>query len=202
MATVTVCSDFGAQENKIHHCFHFFPSYLPLSDGTDLSVLNVEVLSQLFHSHFSPSRRGPLVPLHFLPLERYYLHVWGCWYFFHSLESSQVSVSPFGEMSVFFVHFLICLLLSYIFILDISPLSDIWPTKLSLALLAVFSLSWWYTLKWKFYIHTHTYICNQPIFSSIAVLYCILDKIIFIKLWVYSYTTELYLRFFYIFAYH
>ena len=24
MAAVTVCSDFGAQENKICHCFHFF----------------------------------------------------------------------------------------------------------------------------------------------------------------------------------
>ena len=25
MASVTVCSDFRAQENKISHCFHFFP---------------------------------------------------------------------------------------------------------------------------------------------------------------------------------
>ena len=29
MAAVTICSDFGAQENKICHCFHFFPFYLP-----------------------------------------------------------------------------------------------------------------------------------------------------------------------------
>ena len=29
MAAVTVHSDFGAQENKICHCFHFFPIYLP-----------------------------------------------------------------------------------------------------------------------------------------------------------------------------
>ena len=28
MAAVTVCSDFGAQENKICHCFHFLPFYL------------------------------------------------------------------------------------------------------------------------------------------------------------------------------
>ena len=27
--TVTVCSDFGAQENKVCHCFQFFPIYLP-----------------------------------------------------------------------------------------------------------------------------------------------------------------------------
>ena len=41
----TICSDFGAQENKVCHCFHCFPIYLPWSDKTgchDLSFLNVE----------------------------------------------------------------------------------------------------------------------------------------------------------------
>ena len=36
---------FGAQENKVGHCFYCFPIYLPRSDGTrcrDLSFLNVE----------------------------------------------------------------------------------------------------------------------------------------------------------------
>ena len=45
MAAVTTCSDFEAQENKICHCFHCFPIYLPWSDGTEchnLSFLNVE----------------------------------------------------------------------------------------------------------------------------------------------------------------
>ena len=45
MAAVTICSDVGAQENKVSHCFHCFPIYLPWSDGTrchDLSFLNVE----------------------------------------------------------------------------------------------------------------------------------------------------------------
>ena len=27
MAAVTICSDFGAQENKACHCFHCFPIY-------------------------------------------------------------------------------------------------------------------------------------------------------------------------------
>ena len=52
MAAVTICSDFGAPQNKVCHCFHCFPIYLPWSDRTrsyDLSFLNV-VLSQLFHS--------------------------------------------------------------------------------------------------------------------------------------------------------
>ena len=45
MAAVTICSDFGAPPNKVFHCFHCFPIYLPWSDGTgchDLSLLNVE----------------------------------------------------------------------------------------------------------------------------------------------------------------
>ena len=33
VATVTIYRDFGAQENKICHCFQFFPIYLSLSDG-------------------------------------------------------------------------------------------------------------------------------------------------------------------------
>jgi len=44
-AAVTVHSDFGTQEDKVSHCFHCFPIYLPWSDGTrchDLSFLNVE----------------------------------------------------------------------------------------------------------------------------------------------------------------
>ena len=44
-AAVTICSDFGAPKNKVYHCFHWFPVYLPWSDGTrchDLGFLNVE----------------------------------------------------------------------------------------------------------------------------------------------------------------
>ena len=36
---------FGAHENKVHHCFHCLPIYLPWSDGTrchDLHFLNVD----------------------------------------------------------------------------------------------------------------------------------------------------------------
>ena len=29
MAAVTICSDFGAPKNKVSHCFHCFPIYLP-----------------------------------------------------------------------------------------------------------------------------------------------------------------------------
>ena len=42
---VTICSDFGAPQNKVCHCFHCFPTYLPWNDRTkchDLCFLNVE----------------------------------------------------------------------------------------------------------------------------------------------------------------
>ena len=45
MAAVTICNDFGAQENKVCHCLHCFSIYFPWSDGTrchDPRFLNVE----------------------------------------------------------------------------------------------------------------------------------------------------------------
>ena len=45
MATVPSAVIFGAQENKVSHCFHCFPINLPWSDRTgchDLSFLNFE----------------------------------------------------------------------------------------------------------------------------------------------------------------
>ena len=56
MTAVTICSDFGAWENKVCHCFHCFPIYLPWSDGTgchDFSFLRLSFkpLFLLFHFH-------------------------------------------------------------------------------------------------------------------------------------------------------
>ena len=40
MAAVTICSDFGAQENKVSHCFHCSPSIPPSwSDGANPALL-------------------------------------------------------------------------------------------------------------------------------------------------------------------
>ena len=68
MAAVTVCSDFGTQENGVFYCFHFFPFCLPWRwDGMPWpSFFECWVLRQLFHSPLSPSSRGSLVDLHFL----------------------------------------------------------------------------------------------------------------------------------------
>ena len=51
MAAVTNCNDFGAQENKVCHCFHCFPIYFPWNGGTrcnDFSVLKVEFSASFF----------------------------------------------------------------------------------------------------------------------------------------------------------
>ena len=73
MAAVTVHSDFGAQENKICHRFHFFPIYLPWSDGTGCHGLSFWMLSFKPAFSLSPSSGGSLVPLLFLPLKWYLL---------------------------------------------------------------------------------------------------------------------------------
>ena len=61
MAAVTICSDFGAQKNKVCHCFHCFPIYLPWNDGTgcyDLCFFNVEFFKPTFSlSSFTFIRR-------------------------------------------------------------------------------------------------------------------------------------------------
>ena len=71
LAVVTVCSDSGAQENKICHCFHFSPFYFPWNNGTRCLTLVFWMLS--FKPAFSLSSfiliKRFFSPLHFLPLE-------------------------------------------------------------------------------------------------------------------------------------
>ena len=45
MAAITIYSDFGAQKNKVSHCFHCFPIYLPWSDGTGCRIFIFWMLS-------------------------------------------------------------------------------------------------------------------------------------------------------------
>ena len=53
MAAITICSDFGAPQNKVWQCFHCFPIYFPWSDGTrchdfsSLSITNSQSLLKL-----------------------------------------------------------------------------------------------------------------------------------------------------------
>ena len=45
MAAVTIYSDFGAQENKVSHCFHCFSIYFSWSDGIACHDLSFWMLS-------------------------------------------------------------------------------------------------------------------------------------------------------------
>ena len=75
---------FWSLPNKVCHCFHCFPIYLPWSDGPrchDLSTLWL-------------SSRGSLVLLCFLPKGWCHLHIWGYWYSPGNLDSTVCSSSP------------------------------------------------------------------------------------------------------------
>ena len=52
------------------------------TDGTEAMIFTFLMLSfkPAFHSHLSPSLRGSLVPLCYLSLGWYLLHIWGYWY--------------------------------------------------------------------------------------------------------------------------
>ena len=53
MASVTICSDFGALQNKVCDCFHCFCIYLPWSNGTGCHDFSFWMLS--FRPAFSLS---------------------------------------------------------------------------------------------------------------------------------------------------
>ena len=71
MAAVTICCDFGAQEYEIWQ-FPIFPQLYAMKWCDQMpwtSFFELWVLSQLFHSPLSPSSRGSLVLLCFLPFK-------------------------------------------------------------------------------------------------------------------------------------
>ena len=45
MAAITICSDFGAQKNKVWHCFHCFPSISHRVMGPDAMIFVFWMLS-------------------------------------------------------------------------------------------------------------------------------------------------------------
>ena len=61
----------------------FPPSICKEVMGPDAMILVFWMLSfkSAFSLSSSPSSRGSLVPLHFLSLWWWYIHIWGCWYF-------------------------------------------------------------------------------------------------------------------------
>ena len=74
MASVTIHSAFGVQENKVCSFFHFLPSICHEVTGPGAMIL-------VFWMSSFKLYQDSLVPLDFLPLKWYHLHIWSCWYF-------------------------------------------------------------------------------------------------------------------------
>ena len=82
MAVVIICSDFRAPKNKVTvSIVSRSICHEVMGPNAMIFIFWMENLSQMFHSPISLSSRGSLVPLHFLPWEWCYRHIWGYWYF-------------------------------------------------------------------------------------------------------------------------
>ena len=104
---VTICSDFGSQENKICQCFHFFPIYLSFQVmGLEAMILVFWVLRGFFLFVFVRVLSfKPAFPLSSLPLSR----------------GSLLSLSAIGVISSAYLRLLIFLLAILIPGCDSSP---------------------------------------------------------------------------------
>ena len=68
MAAVTICSDFRAPQNKVCHCFHYFPIYLPEVMGLD-AMTNID--SILKSSDITLLTKVPIVKAMIFPVVMY-----------------------------------------------------------------------------------------------------------------------------------
>ena len=97
MVAVTIHSNLGSLRKQNLSLLPLFP--LVLTKWRDqlawfFFFFWYWVLSHLFHSPFLPSSGGSLFPLHFMLLEWYHLHIWGCWYFSQQSRSSLGFIHP------------------------------------------------------------------------------------------------------------
>ena len=75
---------FESKEIKSATVSIFFLIYFPWSNGSgcyDLNFFFMLSFRPTFPPLISLLSRGCLVPLHFVPLVWYHLHIWGYWYF-------------------------------------------------------------------------------------------------------------------------
>jgi len=77
MAAINICSDFGAPQNKVWHCFHSFPIYF-LSQFFIIIIFKLYV----FHLYFGcqPLLRS-MAYKYFLPFHKLSFHLYDCFFF-------------------------------------------------------------------------------------------------------------------------
>ena len=83
MAAVTIAVISESKKTKFVIASTFSPCICHEVMISHAMILGFWMLSckPAFSLSLSPSSRGSLLPLHFLMLEWYHLHIWGCWYF-------------------------------------------------------------------------------------------------------------------------
>ena len=65
MAVAIICSDFGAQEKKICHYFHFFCFFLPWIDRTQCH--EAETFDKIQHSFIRNTKQNKNTILYIVP---------------------------------------------------------------------------------------------------------------------------------------
>ena len=106
MAAVTICSDFGAQENKVVTVSIVSPSICHEVMEPNAMILVFWMLSfkPTFSLSLSLSSGGFLVPLHFLPYRWCHLHTGDCWYFFQQ-SWFQLVIHPAQHFAIFTLQY-------------------------------------------------------------------------------------------------
>ena len=96
MAAV-ICSDFGAPQNKVSHCFHCFPIYPPWSYGTichDISLLNGRIIllkKNLRKTNLSlpPSSMNQILLRSWIQNEVVHHHPW---HYFQQIDNFEINI--------------------------------------------------------------------------------------------------------------
>ena len=97
MAEITICSYFGAPQNKVCYCFHCFPSICKEVMGPGAMILVFWMLNvkQFFSLSSFTFIKKPFRSSSFSAIGWCHLYIWGYWYFFPAiLIPACVSSSP------------------------------------------------------------------------------------------------------------
>ena len=88
MAAVTICRDFGTQENKICNCFHFSPFYLPSPSSWDIFRQVKKQKNWTWNNRLVPNRERSTSRLYFVTLPLFNLNA--------ELDEAQAGINIAG----------------------------------------------------------------------------------------------------------
>ena len=89
MAAVTICRDFGTQENKICNCFHFSPFYLPSPSSWEIFRQVKKQKNWTWNNRLVPNRERSTSRLYFVTLPLFNLNA--------ELDEAQAGIKIAGR---------------------------------------------------------------------------------------------------------